>query len=92
MYFLFIQAASNRLSLACAHCRALRAGLQHQLTPEQFTVLLTGTAGLYQDLRAELKNRMQTFEQYALAEILKIPPGLLANPAELAGTPALPFV
>lgn len=59
---------------------ALRTELQHRLTPEQLTCLLQGTAGLYQDLRTELKNRFETFEQYALAEILRIPPGLLATP------------
>lgn len=60
-------------------CSALRGALEEQLTPEQLTAVLQGTAGLYQDLRAELRNRMQVFEEYALAEILKVPPGLLVD-------------
>lgn len=59
---------------------ALRTGLSDELSPEQLTILLQGTAGLYQDLRVEMKKRMKVFEEYALAEILKLPPGLLANP------------
>lgn len=45
-------------------------------------MLLQGTAGLYQDLRAEVKNRVQVFEEYALAEILRLPAGLLAEPVD----------
>jgi hypothetical protein len=55
--------------------------LDDRLSPEQAMALLRGTAGLYQSLRMELRNRMQTFEQYALAEILKVPPGLLPTEA-----------
>lgn len=58
---------------------ALRQDLAQELTPEQLTVLLQGTAGLYQDLRMEIKKRMKVFEEYALAEIFKVPPGLLAS-------------
>lgn len=60
----------------------MRSSLKDSLTPEQLTVLLQGTAGLYQDLRAEVKNRVQVFEEYALAEILRLPPGLLADPVD----------
>jgi hypothetical protein len=38
---------------------------------------------MYQDLRMEIKKRMRVFEEYALAEILRLPPGLLADPASL---------
>lgn len=62
---------------------ALRRALAEELTPEQLTGLLQGTAGLYQDLRMEIKKRMKVFEEYALAEILQIPPGLLANPLDV---------
>lgn len=61
---------------------ALRRALAEELTPEQLTALLQGTAGLYQDLRMDIKKRMKVFEEYALAEILQIPPGLLANPVD----------
>ena len=61
-------------------CSALRRDLASELSPEQLTVLLQGTAGLYQDLRVEIRKRLRTFEEYALAEILKLPPGLLADP------------
>ena len=61
---------------------ALRRALAQELSPEQLTGLLQGTAGLYQDLRMEIKKRMKVFEEYALAEILQIPPGLLANPVD----------
>jgi len=61
-------------------CSALRRELASELSPEQLTVLLQGTAGLYQDLRVEIRKRLRTFEEYALAEILKLPPGLLADP------------
>ena len=50
------------------------------------TALLQGTAGIYQDLRMEIKKRMRVFEEYALAEILRLPPGLLADPSSL-GSP-----
>lgn len=73
------------------HCAAgfeeldntLRRALAKELTPEQLTGLLQGTAGLYQDLRMEIKKRMKVFEEYALAEILQIPPGLLTNPVDI---------
>lgn len=42
---------------------------------------LQGTANLYQSLRTELNSRLQTFEQYALAESLKVPAGLMAPAA-----------
>jgi hypothetical protein len=72
-----ISKINTRVQTPC--CSALRASLKDSLTPEQLTVLLQGTAGLYQDLRAEVKNRVQVFEEYALAEILRLPPGLLAD-------------
>jgi hypothetical protein len=50
----------------------------------QLTALLHGTAGIYQDLRMEIKKRMRVFEEYALAEILRLPPGLLADPSSLS--------
>ena len=57
----------------------------HHLTNEwpnmQLTALLQATAGVYQDLRMEIKKRMRVFEEYALAEILRLPPGLLADPS-----------
>jgi hypothetical protein len=48
-------------------------------------VALQGTANLYQSLRVELNNRLQTFEQFALAESLKVPAGLMAPAAPAAG-------
>jgi archaellum component FlaC len=68
---------------------ALRQDLAEELTPEQLTVLLQGTAGLYQDLRMEIKKRMKVFEEYALAEIFKVPPGLLASSAGTASEDAV---
>lgn len=62
-------------------CRALRTALDDRLNIDQTMALLQGTAGLYQDLRTELRNRMETFEKYALAEILRVPPGLLQSAA-----------
>lgn len=67
---------------------ALRQDLSEELTPEQLTVLLQGTAGLYQDLRMEIKKRMKVFEEYALAEIFKVPPGLLTSSAGAASEDA----
>lgn len=78
-------ADNETINYSCVACSALRRGLAQQLTPEQLTVLLQGTAGLYQDLRADIKKRMKTFEEYSLSEILKLPPGLLANPADVQG-------
>ena len=57
----------------------LEASLQEDLTPEQFAVLFQGTAGLYQDLKMEIRRQMQSFEEYALEEILKVPAGLMAD-------------
>lgn len=61
-------------------CRSnLEASLQEDLTPEQFAVLFQGTAGMYQDLKSEIRRQMQSFEEYALEEILKVPVGLMAD-------------
>ena len=68
--------------------QALRAGMGKDLSPEQLTALLQATAGVYQDLRMEIKKRMRVFEEYALAEILRLPPGLLADPSAMSGTEA----
>ena len=65
--------------------QALRQSLSKEVSPEQLTALLQGTAGLYQDLRMEIKKRMRVFEEYALAEILRLPPGLLAHPVVEGG-------
>ena len=66
---------------------ALRTALQEDLTPEQLTVLFQGTAGLYQDLRMEVKRQMQAFEEYALEEILTVPVGIMADlPPSTTGT------
>lgn len=61
--------------------RALRTALDDRLNIDQAMALLQGTAGLYQDLRTELRNRFETFEKYALAEILKVPPGIIPTAA-----------
>jgi hypothetical protein len=59
--------------------RAVREDLGETLTPEHFTSVLRGSAALYAGLRSQLDAQLEKFEQYALAEILKVPAGLLAN-------------
>lgn len=86
----FVDDVYNAVEVHCATGfeeldSALRRELASELSPEQLTVLLQGTAGLYQDLRVEIRKRLRTFEEYALAEILKLPPGLLADPEGLEG-------
>ncbi|KAI8110572.1 hypothetical protein M9435_002246 [Picochlorum sp. BPE23] len=90
----FVDDVYNAVELHCATGfeeldGALRQDLAEELTPEQLTVLLQGTAGLYQDLRMEIKKRMKVFEEYALAEIFKVPPGLLASSAGTASEDAV---
>lgn len=67
-------------------CSAVCSDLGEELTPEQLVLAMQGTANLYRSLRTELKTRMQTFEQYALAESLKVPAGLM-TPSTTAGSP-----
>lgn len=47
------------------------------LTTAQAAELAKGTASVFLALRKEYCNRLEIFEQYALEEILRVPPGLL---------------